>query len=227
MENMDMLLAAEDLVKNKQTRAPICICVDGSMSMALDGKMKAVNEKLNEMIKDIKDDERAEKTIDLLLFSFHNLANEAVCDFGSAANVTDDSINIKPFGMALMENAIEYALERLDDRRRLYKRNSIESYHPLLIIISDGLPIDDEEASKAAERVRGMEKKHLLNVVAVQVGDDPESMLQEFSERPVQTLEDTNISDLFMWLSRSNQKMTGDVFEDQDEEFNAEDEYDE
>lgn len=67
-------------------------------------------------------------------------------------------------------NGIEMALERLNDMAHNLRNAGNESYRPVLIIMTDGNPTDEEEAKTAIEELYRQSKSNQLNVVPIAIG---------------------------------------------------------
>jgi uncharacterized protein YegL len=111
--------------------------------------------------------------------------------------------NLKAEGATPMGEAIESALDLLEERKAFYRANGIDYYKPWVFLITDGSPTDSWQ--NAAERVRKAEMEHKLNFFAVSLEGADMNILAQISppQRPPIKLNDLNFSSLFVWLSSS------------------------
>lgn len=65
---------------------------------------------------------------------------------------------------------LRMALDRLDQQQRLNDDAGNESYRPVLVFMSDGLPTDGFEAEKISQEVRQRSESGKLNVIPIGIG---------------------------------------------------------
>lgn len=65
---------------------------------------------------------------------------------------------------------IQMSLERLDSVSRIIRDAGNESYKPVLVFMSDGVPTDGEEADRARNIIRERSERGELNVIPIAIG---------------------------------------------------------
>jgi uncharacterized protein YegL len=181
--------------KNPEPRCPCVLLLDvsGSMSGApineLNAGLHAFKEGLSDEVTRLR-------------------VEVAIITFGPVA-VTQDFVSASQFEPPLlraddgtpMGEAINLALDKIDERKQLYKKSGISYYRPWVFLITDGAPGDDWQA--AAQRVRDAESNKKIAFFAVGVaGADMETLKQISVREPVQ-LVGLEFKKMFVWLSSS------------------------
>ena len=107
-----------------------------------------------------------------------------------------------------MGQAIEYALDLLEDRKETYKNNGIQYYRPWVFLITDGAPTDSWHI--AAERVGQAEMQRRLLFFAVGVKGADMHTLRQIApeERPPVLLHGLDFRAMFQWLSTSMKRVS-------------------
>ena len=100
-----------------------------------------------------------------------------------------------------MGEAINLALDKLDERKQTYKANGISYYRPWLFLITDGEPTDQWQP--AAGRVQQAEASKRVAFFSVGVSGANTSILAQMSPRQPISLNGLNFREMFVWLSSS------------------------
>lgn len=106
-----------------------------------------------------------------------------------------------------MGAAINLALDMLHERKALYNENGIPYYRPWVFMITDGAPTDSWQ--QAAERIRSEEQSKALAFFAVGVANANMERLAQIALRKPLKLQGLKFSELFLWLSRSQKRVSG------------------
>jgi uncharacterized protein YegL len=199
-----MPVGLPEFVDNPENRCPVILLLDTSASMS--GKpIEQLNEALIDFKQDITRDDQACLSVEIALVTFGPV--KLVHDFVTVENFIPPSL--KADGMTPMGEAIEYALDLLEQRKQNYKTHGIVYYRPWIFLITDGAPTDHWQT--AAHRIRIAEEEHrlLFFTVAVQ-GADIQTLKQIAPlERPPVTLRGLDFRSLFLWLSTSMKRISG------------------
>ena len=231
--NLDM-----DLISNATTRMPVCLCIDVSDSMAYviddsdvietgetgiddEGnsfvcvkggitKLAKVIEGLNTFKKQLMNDLIVRSSAEICIVAF---SDEAVCltEFCSV-----DKFEVPFFetgGKTDMGAGVNLALDKLEERKNLYKEVGIDYYQPMLVIFSDGGANGDKAVFNAASRracdmVNNM-KLTSLPIAICRKNDNEEidyayESLKCFSPKnKPKRLDAIKFTDFFEWLSKS------------------------
>jgi uncharacterized protein YegL len=187
-----------DLIENPTPRVPVILLLDTSSSMS--GKpIQELNRGLAVFKKSLQETGLAAMSVEVAILKFGKV--ELVQNFVIVDQFTPP--NLKAEGATPMGEAIESALDLLEERKAFYRANGIDYYKPWVFLITDGSPTDSWQ--NAAERVRKAEMEHKLNFFAVSLEGADMNILAQISppQRPPIKLNDLNFSSLFVWLSSS------------------------
>lgn len=107
-----------------------------------------------------------------------------------------------------MGQAIEYALDLLENRKETYKNNGVQYYRPWVFFITDGAPTDNWY--NAAHQMRQAEMQRRLLFFAVGVEGADMNTLRQIAppERPPVLLNGLDFSSMFQWLSTSMKRVS-------------------
>ncbi len=195
---------------NPSTRVPVCICLDTSGSMGsgssefADTPIDELNKGVRLFYDSIKADETASFAADICLVTFGGYAKLAE-NFSSIDQTAQPPV-FSAYGGTPMGEAVNMALDCLEQRKQEYKKNGIDYYQPWLVLMTDGEPNGDEqELSGSIQRVKDMVSGGKLTVFPIGIGNDANmDVLKDFSpKRPPLKLKGLNFSEFFTWLSQS------------------------
>lgn len=211
---LEELLKLEDLVNNPTARIPVCLCLDASGSM--DGKpIRELNEGIKLFYDAIEEDEIAKYSAEISIVKF---GGEATCieQFSSVEN-KEDIRKLNAIGGTPMGEAVNIALDLLEDRKKEYSNNGVDYYQPWLVLMTDGQPNGlKRELERAIERVNKLVEEGKLTVFPIAIGENADiKVLERFSkERKPLKLQGLKFKEFFAWLSKSvsntSKSMVGD-----------------
>lgn len=211
----NMLLRIEDLVNNPTSRVPVCLCLDVSGSMA-GAPINELNSGVRSFYDTIKNDENALYSAEVSIVTFGG--NQALCiaDFASLV-LQPDPPHLSASGKTPMGEAVNQALDLLEQRKKEYKDKGVDYYQPWLVLMTDGGPNGDPAMLQCAiERTRDMVNSKKLTVFPIGIGDDADmNTLAMFSpQRSPLRLQGLKFKEFFEWLSKSvsqtSQSMPGE-----------------
>jgi uncharacterized protein YegL len=187
-----------EFIDNPEPRCPCILLLDVSGSMS-----GAPIEELNAGLRKLKES--------LMTDSLASLRVEiAIITFGAGVEVAHDFMTVNQFnpptftvsGTTPMGAAINKALDKLQERKQMYKQNGISYYRPWLFLITDGEPTDKWEP--AAQRVKEAENRKSVAFFCVGVQQANMDILKQISPRqPVKLKALKDFSEMFKWLSSS------------------------
>lgn len=187
-----------DLISNPSPRCPCELVLDTSGSM--DGAfIRELNAGVQAFIEAIKDDEMASFSVELGVITAGGRVREEL-PLTTACNIQDFS-PLSATGNTPLGEAVELALQRLEDRKAEYKRAGVAYYQPWLVIISDGEPTDSWQA--AAQKAMSLSQSKRLVVLPIGVDGADMGILSQFSHRGAKALGGLKFRELFEWLSAS------------------------
>lgn len=185
------------VLTNPQNRCPCILLLDVSTSMQ-GNKINQLNEGLHTFKTALLQDEVAAARVEL-----------AIITFGAEVKLLQDFHSVDAFipptlvanGETPLGQAVELALDTLQNRKNLYKANGISYYRPWLFLITDGAPTDPWQ--NAAQRVKSQEARKKIAFFCVGVQGANMEMLNQISSRIPVKLQGVQFKDMFEWLSAS------------------------
>ena len=199
-----MRLQDIDLTENTACRLPVCICVDASYSMRRENRMEQVNEGLREFVRSISANPCACDSVEMCIISFGDDEARVVSPFQSTKKMQFK--DIVPSGKTPIGKAVAAALTELRKRQELYRERGISSYHPWLILLSDGEGTDDFKA--AAQELVRLQRQGRVKVLCVGIGDEQNDLKYFHQDGEVVQLDKFQLGDFFLWISKSMSSMS-------------------
>jgi len=196
---------AVECAENPEPRCPCVLLLDTSGSMqgepiaALSAGLKAFKE-------DLIKDPLASRRVEL-----------AVVIFDSDVKVVQDFVTVDQFeppelaaqGQTFMGSAIHKALDMIQARKAKYRANGVAYYRPWVFMITDGEPQGEPDSvvQQASQRLKSDEANKRVAFFAVGVESANMSKLAELVVRAPVKLIGLNFVEMFVWLSRSMEKV--------------------
>ena len=244
---MNDLFRKQDLETNPTSRVPICLCLDVSGSMGRivggqttftgrqefhDGRMWDIVEggitALQELIEGVNlfydnllDDEVARYSAEICIVTFGGNSAEIIMDFANLDRQESERrekiSNLRAVGETPMGEAVNKALDCLEERKKEYREAGVDYFQPWLVLMTDGEPNgSNAELERAISRTTDLANHRKLTIFPIGIGDDADmKCLGRFSPRrsPLR-LKGANFKEFFEWLSKSvektSQSMPGD-----------------
>ncbi len=196
---------AVEFAENPEPRCPCVLLLDTSGSMqgpAID----ALNKGLQAFKADLLKDPLASRRVEL-----------AVVGFSSSVKVLHDFVTVDHFqppaleasGQTFMAGAIAKALDLIQARKTQYRANGVAYYRPWVFMITDGEPQGepDNVVQLAIDRLKREEAEKKVAFFAVGVEDANMERLKTIAVRAPVKLIGLNFVEMFVWLSRSMEKI--------------------
>ena len=200
---MDDLTAAVEFASNPDPRCPCVLLLDTSASMG-GAPMAALNAGLLAFQTDLQQDSLAQRRVEVAVVTFGEGGVQVRQDFVTAGQF--EAPALQAGGQTPMGAAITQALDMVGARKATYKANGVAYYRPWVFLITDGEPTDEWQA--AASRVRAEEAANGLAFFAVGVAGANLPRLAQIAVRPPVQLAGLQFVELFVWLSRSQQRVS-------------------
>lgn len=209
--------------KNGGIKLPVCLILDKSGSMAdkarssrgMVVKIDELNNNIQELFKTIRNDSNARLMSDICLIGCGGESPEVINGYASV-----DQITFRPLtasGRTPLGASVELALDLLQKRRNYYRSAGIEHYKPILMIMSDGQPTEQESVVyKAAQRCSDMVTTEGLKVLPIGIGDSARLDILDMFSPKVKAKCITNMDvfvKLFEMLSVSMSQSDNTVFD--------------
>ncbi|QUS60050.1 VWA domain-containing protein [Synechocystis sp. PCC 7339] len=199
-----MPIGVAEFMENQENRCPVVLVLDTSGSMQ-GAPIRALNEGIKTFQQDVLRDTQAMLSVETAVVTFGNGGVQTVQDFVGIDRFSPPILeagDLTPMG-----EAIELALDLVEDRKAVYKSHGIQYYRPWVFLITDGAPTD--QWLNAAQRVQQAEAANRLLFFSVGVQGADMAKLRQISNNPPVLLNGLDFRDLFQWLSSSMKRVSG------------------
>lgn len=205
MSQLSRLEDAVEFAENPEPRCPCVLLLDTSGSMQGD-PLDALHAGLEAFRFDLALDPLAARRVELAVVAFDDKAR-LVQDW-----VSPDQFEVPLLdagGMTHMGEAINLALDLVEDRKQRYRAYDVAYYRPWIFLVTDGEPQGepDEAVARAAMRVRQAEQRKHAAFFAVGVENANIEKLAKIAVRQPLRLKGLDFREMFVWLSRSMQSV--------------------
>ena len=180
-----------------------CLCV---LVLDVSGSMRGTPiEELNKGLKDfyeeISSDVTTSQRLEISIITFSNtvitLQEPALVE-----NITMPTLTAS--GSTEMVNAINYAIDMVDARKKWYKETNQNYYRPWIILMTDGEPDDDQDVAGLAQRIQNDTRNKRYAFLPIGVDGANMAVLDQIKGNiPAMKLQGTKFSSFFKWLSAS------------------------
>ena len=202
------LMNLEDLENNPSTRVPVCLVLDTSGSMSGD-PINELSEGVRLFYDAVRSDETALYSAEISVVTFGGSVTRKA-DFNTLEH-QPETPEFYANGGTPMGEAVNMALDMLEQRKSEYKASGVDYYQPWIVLMTDGKPNGDRsELSRAIQRTCDMVNERKLTVFPIGIGEEADmDVLAKFSpKRPPLKLQGLNFREFFAWLSKSVSKVT-------------------
>jgi uncharacterized protein YegL len=163
--------------------------IDCSYSMSIDGRMNSVNHAIREAIPVLKGIGGSDADLKIAVLKFSNGAEWMYNELTAVEDFTWNDIEpfgYTDFGAACNELNSKLSRKQFMDSQAGYKK-------PVVILLSDGEPTDDDEWPEALDRLRANKWFQLSIKIALAVDSADEDILAKFVGNPegVYKIDDT------------------------------------
>ena len=192
-----------DFATNAEPRCPVVLLLDNSGSMG-GQPIQQLNQGVAVFKQSVEQDGLAALRVEVAIVSFGPVVMRQ--DFVTIDQFVPPQLQAEQ--LTPMGEAINYALDLLENRKADYKNNGIQYYRPWVFLITDGNPTDTWQP--AAQRVRQGENDKKFSFFAVGVGQGVDmKILSQIADptRPPMLLNGLDFKSMFLWLSQSMQQV--------------------
>ena len=193
-----------EIVNVGEPHLPCVLLLDVSGSMEEREKIKKLNEAVRLFYETLKKDPLAMGRVEISLVTFGTNV-KVIAPFVPAENFKVPELSA--YGMTAMNEAICFALDETDQRKRDYQAEHMKYFQPWIFLLTDGYPTDDNNGDyleRAIREVKERTQQKKLNFIPMAIGDGDTSNLKRYTDGGV-VLKATeqNFQDAFVWLSQS------------------------
>ncbi|MCR5229986.1 MAG: VWA domain-containing protein [Solobacterium sp.] len=202
-------ITANDIYRGNGPQLIVCILIDASYSMidpfsdenTRESKIKVVNDGISAFIESGKKDIYARDALDVCLISYGGEKAEVIQEFTNVQNI--EFKGIRPNGKTPLKSAVEFALDKIAQRREYWSSSGTSTFHPWLIILSDGK--SDEDITETAARLQKLYAEHRLKGKCVAIGRDSDTAdLKKLAPNgKIEEMDSMEITSFFSMLSKS------------------------
>lgn len=194
----------------EQPHCPLILLLDVSGSMEKDNKIQQLNAGIQLFRQEIMRDELASRRVDVSIVTFGDCVS-VVTPFTAVSQFNPPLLIAN--GLTPMGEAIEVSLNLVEQRKQQYKQQGIDYFRPWVFMITDGEPNDmapgDATWNRVVGRVHTAERDN--KVLFFTVGIEPANMdilrqITPSSRVPIKLIPG-NFSEMFQWLSNSQEKV--------------------
>ena len=192
------------------SEAHIALALVLDISASMGGKnIESLNRSVNQMIRQIQEDDRLSKIVDLGIFTFGEKGKNPVYKgFRAISDCSDICLEAND-GNTYVVDTLNTTMERLRERRHLYA-NAGGAYKPWVILITDGCFHDAQnELMQVAEKMKIQESTGRLRFFGLGVEGYNRLQLECFTKNPKYIIEInqeslvTRFAEFFTWVGNS------------------------
>jgi uncharacterized protein YegL len=193
---------AVEFAENPEPRVPCVLLVDTSTSMH-GPRIDELNNGLQSYRDELLADPLASKRVEVAIVTFGGRVTRLV-EFVTAEHFNPPRLD--EIGGTPMGEAINTAIDMVEERKKSYREHGIAYYRPWIFMITDGEPNDHWKP--VVSRVKNGEAQKAFSFFAVGVEGANMEVLQQISVRKPLWLLGTKFRELFSWLSNSQQAVS-------------------
>lgn len=207
---IDMNYGDIDLAENPDPRAMLQLVLDcsDSMTQVMPGESRSPLEELNSaldiLVSEIYKDPLSKRRVEISVVAYGTQIGEPT-PFATIDNLVLP--NLEPMGITNTGAALTKALDNIDTRKQKYNENGIKMYQPFMMLLSDGLSMDD--MSEPSRRIKELEEKKRLSFFAIGVSGADLEQLSGIGNRKAMPMKGTEFGALFEWVSASMASVSG------------------
>jgi uncharacterized protein YegL len=166
----------------------------------------ALNSGLKAFKNDLAKDPLAARRVEVAIIGFDNEI-KVVQDFVTVDHFEPPTLTAQ--GQTFMGGAVQKALDLIQARKSQYRTNGVAYYRPWVFMITDGEPQGepDNVVQNAVQRLKKEEAEKRVAFFAVGVENANMEKLKDMVVRAPVKLVGLNFVEMFVWLSRSMEKI--------------------
>ena len=189
---------------------PCIILTDCSGGMT-GAPIAELNQGLVEFGKALQADSLAQGRVDVCVMSF---ADTVKTELGFRSAEDYQSPILTAGGLTAFNEAVNTALDRLEERKEEYRQLGITFNRPWLFVLTDSYPTDDHLEADTRERLQRYITNKKVNYIPMGIGNANLSLLQSYYPdndvfKPVLKADQKNFKDIFEWLGANIAAVVG------------------
>lgn len=188
-----------------EAHVALSLVLDVSASMQQSNAIKTLNTAVNEMIRQMKNDDRLKNIVDLAIFVFGTHGRQNIYQ-GFRAIADCDTVKIEANdNSTYVVDALERAVEITRKRCGAYDKAG-GSYKPWIVLITDGEFHDGEAAlNTVGNKMKERERQGKLQFFGLGVDRYVRSQLEKLTNNPAHVIDakTANFVEFFSWIGRS------------------------
>lgn len=159
-------------------KLPVCLILDtsGSMSekasgsMGMVAKIDVLNRNIDSLLNNIRNNSNAKLMSDICMIACGGEQPKVINGYTNVEKLQFNHVDA--YGRTPLGASVELALDLLSKRREFYRNNGIEHYKPILMIMSDGQPTEEEYiVYNAAQRCTNAVNNEGVKVLPIGIGE--------------------------------------------------------
>ena len=204
-EGKNNAVTIEAPVNPGERHIAVALVVDTSTSM-MGRPIEELNRGLQEFGQALLEDDLALGRADITIISFNSTVQT---EMGFMPAVDYQAPKLAAGGLTSLNEAIDTALNALDDRKTLYRNIGMTYYRPWLFVLTDGEASDDEREGATKARLREYIEKKRVVYMPMGIGEraNKEKLADYYPEdaevRTVLSADAKSFKEAFVWLSNS------------------------
>lgn len=198
-EILDSISFSGEAAQNYETKCHCVLVLDVSGSM--EGKpIQDLNQGLRVFKEAVMKDETTKQRLELSIITFADIP-ELIQRPDLVENITMPTLEATY--TTAMVDAIEMAIKVVEERKVWYKETGQHYYRPIIVMITDGVPNEDQDIDGMSVRIKqDIANKH-YSLIPIAVEGADLKVLKDLTGIDPLKLKDTNFENFFKWLSNS------------------------
>ena len=209
--------------ENAEPRCPCVLVLDVSSSMS-GAPIAELNRGIATFAQELKNDPLASLRVEVAIITFGQHAFRGLTleqDFVTVDIFSPSKVTVGPgwtmkeltawlgSGSADMDEGVNLALDKIEERKKSYNANGIDYYRPWLLLMTDGFATcDRDELMKMSRKLKDAHDQKKVAAFCVGVLDADMDTLAEISPTRPLKLKGLDFSSLFVWLSQSMSRVS-------------------
>ena len=185
-----------------------CLCI---LALDVSGSMVGIpigelNKALKEFYQSIDIDDEAAEKLEICLITF---GSEVKCIQEPAKVDNFKMPSLEADGTTKLVDGIRLAIKQVELRKEYYKKYSPQYSRPMIIVITDGEPDNNQDVFGLSEELKTdmISKKYTLHVIGTS-GCNYAKIAQFCPKELIYQLDGLNYSRFFKWLSKSTDEIS-------------------